>query len=477
MHRARIALSLTSSLALLFALAAAPAAAGDPFARATSTKDGHFTWNTDQIDLEGVSQTGAGVYVAVLDSGLAPNWNDYLPDARVAQELGIGFVQSVSLKAQGDECGIGVEVGGMRRTTYVGSRSTEHGTHVTSIITGFTYRSNSDILEGVNLPLLQVRGVAPEVTIIPVKVLADYQQPALPNCDDPGPVPAQTVNFGTSEMVAAGIDYATDLAISGYRPMVINMSLGGDGLDEVEKNAIDRAIANGVIVVAAAGNEGEAGVHFPGGYAPVISVGSTGWTAEWLDSPADDATNTPPSSGFRYRTFWLKDKADGALTGPGMLHPDSGNVPDPQTADDVYITDFSGRDISDDTELDVLAPGSWVRGPFAGNPGYAHLPAWSNGIGDITGNNPGNHFYVGGTSQSTPHVTGLVALMLQKDPTLSQSDVESILKSSALPIPAGSAEVWDPFNANGPQFVTFSWEDNATGSGLIQADAALSLIP
>jgi hypothetical protein len=35
------------------------------------------------------------------------------------------------------------------------------------------------------------------------------------------------VVFGTNEMVAAGIDYATDLAIDGYNPMVINMGLGG----------------------------------------------------------------------------------------------------------------------------------------------------------------------------------------------------------------------------------------------------------
>lgn len=474
MHRARIALSL--SLVALLA-AALPASAGNPFARSTSTTDGHRTWNTDQIDLENVTQTGAGVYVAVLDSGLAPNWKDFFPDAVIAQELGTGFIQSVSFKAQADPCGLGVEVGGLRRTTYIGSRSTTHGTHVTSIITGYTYRSNLDLPEGVVLPLLQVRGVAPQATIIPVRVLSDYQTPALPNCTDPGPTPSQTVNFGTSQSVAAGINYATDLAIAGYRPMVINMSLGGAALEAIEKAAIDRAIANGVIVVAAAGNDGEEGVHFPGGYAPVISVGATGWTAEWLDKPADDASNTPPASGFRYRTWWLQDKADGALTGPGMLHVDSGNVPDPQTAAGVYITDFSGRDISDDTELDVVAPGSWVRGPYPGFPGYAHLPAWASGLGDLFGNNPGNHAYVGGTSQATPHATGLAALMLEKDPTLTQAEVESILKTTAIPIPPGSAEVWDPFNEAGSKFVTYSWESNATGAGLIQADAALAAVP
>ena len=64
-------------------------------------------------------------------------------------------------------------------------------------------------------------------------------------------------------MVAAGIRYATDLKRAGYSPMVINMSLGGWELVQVEKDALDYAIANGVIVVAAAGNEGELGMGFP----------------------------------------------------------------------------------------------------------------------------------------------------------------------------------------------------------------------
>lgn len=106
-----------------------------------------------------------------------------------------------------------------------------------------------------------VRGIAPAVTVIPVKVLADYQLPALPKCDIPGI--SENVVFGTDEMVAAGIRYVTALKKAGYSPMVINMSLGGDELAQVEKDAIDDAIANGVIVVAAAGNEGEEGDELP----------------------------------------------------------------------------------------------------------------------------------------------------------------------------------------------------------------------
>ncbi len=311
-----------------------------------------------------------------------------------------------------------------------------------------------------------VRGIAPDVTIIPVKVLADYQVPARPKCTDPDiEAFAHKAVFGTDAMVAAGINYATDLAIAGYRPMVINMSLGGDALTQDEQDAIDRAIANGVIVVAAAGNEGETGMSFPGAYAPVISAGATGWTKEWLK----------PTDGLpRYRMWWLQ------YNDPPLLL-NSGNVADPSVVGDVYVTDFSSRAFTGQgQQLDVLAPGSWVRGPFPGDPGYNHLPWWSKGIGDLVGINSGNFFYVGGTSMATPHVVSTAALMLQKNPNLTQAQVESILKSSALAIPAtGSQPIFDFDHA-----ATITWDTScdatpcdAVGAGLIQADAAIGAVP
>ena len=112
-------------------------------------------------------------------------------------------------------------------------------------------------------------------------------------------------------------------------------------------------------------------------------------------------------------------------------------------AGNVYVSDFSSRALPGQ-ELDVLAPGSWVRGPFAGDPGYNHLPWWSKGIGDLVGRNVSNFFYVGGTSMATPHVASVAALMLQKNPNLMQSQVEGILKSTALTMPSsGSRTIFD----------------------------------
>jgi subtilisin family serine protease len=170
--------------------------------------------------------------------------------------------------------------------------------------------------------------------------------------------------------------------------------------------------------------------------------------------------------------WWLKANL------PSLL-PGSGDVADPTSSDDVYVTDFSSRELSGQ-ELDVLAPGSWVRGPFPGTPGYNHLPWWSKGIGDLVGRNSGNFFYVGGTSMATPHVSSLAALILQKNPTLKQSAVQSILKNNTLPLPpAGSRLVFD-FD----HFATITWDTNcdgvpcdAVGSGLIQADLAIAATP
>ncbi len=149
-----------------------------------------------------------------------------------------------------------------------------HGTHVTSTILGYSLRGTP------------VNGVAPKVRVIPVKVLGQ-------------------AGFGSSSTVAAGIVYATDLKLG---PL---SELAGSHqheprraeLDAVEQAAIDYAIANGVIVVASAGNAGAAGMGYPGAYAPVISAAASGWIGEWFPNNSwwfsqnvPDPTNAPTST-------------------------------------------------------------------------------------------------------------------------------------------------------------------------------------
>ena len=96
--------------------------------------------------------------------------------------------------------------------------------------------------------------------------------------------------------------------------------------------------------------------------------------------------------------------------------------------------------------------------------------------------NPGKYYYVGGTSMATPHVAGIAALMLEKNPGLSQIDVETYLKSSALDIPMGSMLIVDYNTAIGSwDWMTVEWEllpgEEATGSGLVQADKTIQSVP
>jgi subtilisin family serine protease len=410
------------------------------------------TWDADMINSDITGYTGKGVYVAVLDTGLAPNWKDYYPADHIATDLGKGFKENIVWNAQTQSF---TESGQVYEISWIGDTGSTHGTHVTSTILGYNYYAPADAAAGLPLQPLWVKGIAPDVTIIPVKVLADYTIGKQKT--DPINYTDQKFVMGTDRAVAAGIRYATDLKIAGYSPMVITMSLGGPAPSSVMEDAIDYAVDNGVIVVASAGNEGDSGMGWPGAYPQVISVGASGWQYEWY---APDLGSPPP----RYRLWWLQDTTYGF----NDLTEVSSDL-----AAQVYIPPWSSRQL-DGQQLDVLAPGTWVRGPYPGVPGYSHLPWWSSGLGWYHGRNPGNFYYLGGTSMSAPHVTGVAAQMLEKNPTLDQGQVESILKGTALNIPAGSMSIFDLTPTM--DWYTYSWGTNATGSGLIQADAALTAV-
>lgn len=409
------------------------------------------TWDADMINSDDTDCTGDGVYVAVLDTGLAPNWKDYFPVDSILINLAKGFKEEILWDAEAQTF---VESGYVHEIGYIGSLGSTHGTHVTSTIIGYNYYAPADAATGLVLPPIFVNGIAPDVKVIPVKVLADYTI-GVGHTDDVN-FPDQKFVMGTDRAVAAGIIYATDLKLAGYSPMIITMSLGGPAPAAVMEEAIDYAVSNGVIVVASAGNEGDLGMGYPGAYEQVISVGACGWEYEWY-GPEYTA---PP---LRYRLWWLQDD----LYGYNDVADGSSVV------GEVYITSWSSREL-DGQELDIVAPGSWVRGPYPGVPGYAHLPWWSYGAGALSGMNPGNFYYLGGTSMAAPHVTGVIAQMLEKDPTLDQATVESILKDTALDIPAGSMDIYDLSPVEG--WYTYSWDTDATGEGLIQADLALEAV-
>lgn len=153
---------------------------------------------------------GAGVIVAVVDTGVAP-----APD--LAGRLLEGWNVITNTEASADDNG--------------------HGTHVAGTIA-------EDEGNG-----LAEAGVAPEASILPVKVLgAD--------------------GTGSDADVAAGIVWAAD-----HAARIVNLSLGGAEPSTVLADAVVYARGKGVLIVAAAGNDGGA-VAVPARLAGVIAVGA-----------------------------------------------------------------------------------------------------------------------------------------------------------------------------------------------------------
>src|SRR5918994_4699395 len=206
-------------------------------ARATQSRPGFFApndefyrfqWNLRLINAErtwGIQKGDRAVAVAVLDTGVAyedfgpfrkaPDWGNtvFLP--------GFDFVNRDS--HPNDDEG--------------------HGTHVAS-----TIAEEADNTEG-------VAGLAFECAIMPIKVL-------------------DSAGEGSFFDIAEAVDYAVNFTQGGEKPVkVINLSLGGSET-RVLREAIERAVAAGVTVVASSGNDNESSVDFPAVFPLVIGVGA-----------------------------------------------------------------------------------------------------------------------------------------------------------------------------------------------------------
>lgn len=114
-----------------------------------------------------------------------------------------------------------------------------HGTHVTGIIAA----SNDDNYG--------ISGIAPQAKVVPLKCFADGKKT-------------------TVDMLVRAINEA----VNDYHCDVINMSWGMESKSSALSTALNNAYNKGVILVAAAGNDGDATVNYPAGYSTVIGVGS-----------------------------------------------------------------------------------------------------------------------------------------------------------------------------------------------------------
>ena len=403
----------------------------DTFASMGGVKKPKLTFNLDMIDVENIVGDGEGIYVAVIDTGLLPNWRYYFPEEKIATEWATAFFWDEHYKT--------IEV-----PEYYEYALSGHGTHVASTIIGYNY------LKMWNPHAVQIMdGVAPKAKIIPIKTLWWF--------DEYG------TSVGTWDAVASGIKYATSLAKEHKIKVVINLSLGGDSPAKPVEIAINKAIRAGVIVVAAAGNAGTAGMDWPGAYPQVISAAWAGWTGQWFGK-IDPVTDNPV-----WDSKWHTNDVPEDLMTPAPSSALFGFRGGTQ----VYMSWSSSRELLGQ-DLDVAAPGSWVFGPY-------WTPLW----GDLPDDPSECYGWVGGSSMASPHVAGTAALMLEKNPSLDQYDIEMILESTAdlapITYPNGGWLDPNPYMAiyalhwgYPPGWYYSSWADDAVGEGFLDADEAVA---
>ena len=157
---------------------------------------------------------GAGVTVAVIDSGSGPH-----PDLDANLDQGVNLFGGVNEPGAPD-----VDTQG-------------HGTHVAGIISAVANNGTGGV------------GVAPESRVLPIRVLGPDGR-------------------GRSGDVVAGVRMAADM---GAR--VINLSLGGDQESTPLSEAISYATSKGSLVIAAAGNDGPtAAPKWPAAFDQTIAV-------------------------------------------------------------------------------------------------------------------------------------------------------------------------------------------------------------
>ena len=184
--------------------------------KSQAPNDTYYTsqWGLSKINAEGgwgVTQGSDSVPVAILDTGI----NDSNPD------LFGKVTKRANFTTDSDADGDG------------------HGTHVAGIVGANTNNS------------MGVASLGYQTKLFSVKVL-----------DNNG--------SGYYSWIANGIIWAAD---NGAK--VINLSLGGTSDSQTLRDAVSYAWGKGVVVVAAAGNNGNSNPHYPAYYPNVIAVAAT----------------------------------------------------------------------------------------------------------------------------------------------------------------------------------------------------------
>jgi len=290
-----------------------------------------------------------------------------------------------------------------------------HGTHVAGILAGNGMNS-----KGTNFRKTFM-GIADNANLINLRVL-----------DQSG--------AGRDSAVIAAIQKAISLK-SKYNIRVINLSLGRPVYESYKLDplcqAVEAAWKAGIVVVVAAGNEGRNDTAGTDGYGTIaapgndpyaITVGAMKPMGTW--SRADDLIASYSSKGPTLIDHVVK---------PDIVAP--GNMAISVLA-------------STNATLVKASPKNIVA-----------LSSYSNGKGTSS------YFTLSGTSMATPVVCGAVALLVQKNPSLTPDQVKARLMKSAYKTFPRTSTAKDP--TTGKSY-TSQYDIFTVGAGYLDIQAALS---
>lgn len=237
-----------------------------------------------------------------------------------------------------------------------------------------------------------VAGIAPMTTILPVRAL--------------GKCSGRISDIAAAILWSAGIGVTTDAGSIASSPAanIINLSLAAESpCSQTEQDAISQAIAAGVLVVAAAGNEGGP-LDAPANCSGVLSV--VGLRAAGTKVPYSNLSSADAAA---------------SIAAPG------GNCVSTSTT--AGITVPCSYAIITTSDAGTTSP--------AATPGFYTYSQMNQSYIDAGGNQ--DNTAVAGTSFAAPMVAGVAALMMAAAPGLTPSQIIARLQSSALPFPSSSS--------------------------------------